>query len=172
MDIFVIEIKDADEVHKELLEEFRKKEISDPKKWNEHCFSYLMVDRILREVYHIEDRTVIFENGKPLLKSGGKHFSISHSNKYAALVFSDYDCGIDIEEIKPREFAKISERMNFNAKTLEEFYNQWTKYEADYKLSNPCKTYKTFRLDDYILTVVGENPNDTFELYLDTKKEA
>ena len=51
MDIFVIEIVDADNVHMELLKQFQKKEISNPKKWNEHCFSYLMVDRILRDFY-------------------------------------------------------------------------------------------------------------------------
>ena len=172
MDIFVIEIKDADEVHKELLEEFRKKEITDPKKWNEHCFSYLMVDRILREVYKIEDRTIIFENGKPLLKSGEKHFSISHSEKYAALAFSDYDCGIDIEEIKQRDFNKIGERMHFQANSLEEFYEKWTKYEAEFKLTKPCKIYKTYRLDNYTMTVTSENSEEEFELYLDTKKEA
>ena len=38
MDIFVIEIVDADNVHQKLLKEFQKKEISNPKKWNEHCF--------------------------------------------------------------------------------------------------------------------------------------
>ena len=172
MDIFVIEIKDADEVHKELLEEFRKKEISDPQKWNEHCFSYLMVDRILREVYKIEDRTIIFENGKPLLKSGKKHFSISHSNKYAALAFSDYDCGIDIEEMKPREYKDIAKRMKFNANSLEEFYEEWTKYEAEFKLSQSCKLSKTYRLDNYAMTVATGNSTEEFDLYLDTKKEA
>ena len=73
MDIFVIEVIDADNVHKELLKEFQKKEISNPKKWNEHCLSYLMVDRILREFYKIDDREVVFDKKKPLLKSGAKH---------------------------------------------------------------------------------------------------
>ena len=52
MDIFVIEIVDADSVHKELLKEFQKKEISDSKKWNQHCLSYLIGDRIIRELYN------------------------------------------------------------------------------------------------------------------------
>lgn len=172
MDIFVIEIKDADEVHKELLKEFQKKEISDPKSWNAHCFSYLMVDRILREVYKIEDRTIVFDNKKPILKTGEKYFSISHSNEYTALAFSDTNCGIDIEKVQPREFEKISQRMGFRANTLGEFYNEWTKYEAEYKLGKSCQIAKTYQLEDYTMTAASENPNEEFELYLDIKKEA
>ena len=84
MDIFVIEIIDADSVHQKLLLEFKKKEISNPKKLNQHCLSYLMVDRILREFYKIDDREVTFEGNKPKLKSGAKRFSISHSGDYIA----------------------------------------------------------------------------------------
>ena len=100
MDIFVIEIVNADNVHMELLKQFQKKEISNPKKWNEHCFSYLMVDRILRDFYGIEDRNIVFNGKKPFLKNRKKFFSVSHSNDFIALAFSDYDCGVDIEKIK------------------------------------------------------------------------
>ena len=98
MDIFIIKIINSDNVHRELLQSFQKREISDRKRWNSHCLSYLMIDRILRDFYHIEDREIIFDGNKPILKSGKKHFSLSHSGMFIALAFSDYNCGIDIEE--------------------------------------------------------------------------
>ena len=167
MDIFVIEIVDADNVHMELLKEFQKKEISDPEKWNAHCFSYLMVDRVLREFYKIEDREIVFDGKKPVLKNGTKHFSISHSGKFAALAFSDYNCGIDIEEVKLREFEKISKRMGFKCETLEDFYKAWTKYEADYKLSVPAQKNKYYNIADYALTVSSVNVKEEFNIWID-----
>ena len=168
MDIFVIKIKDADNVHMELLKEFQKKEITDTQKWNAHCFSYLMVDRVLREFYNIEDREVIFDGKKPILKNGAKHFSMSHSGNYTALAFSDYNCGIDIEKIKLREFDKISKRMNFDCKTLEDFYKAWTQYEANYKLSVPAQKNKYYKIEDYALTVSSVNDKEEFNIYMDT----
>ena len=167
MDIFIIKVKDADEVNKELLKEFQKKEISNPRAWNVHCLSYLMVDRILKEVYGIENREVVFDNKKPVLKSGEKCFSISHSGEYIVLGFSDYNCGIDIEGAKgKRDWRAIAERMGFHSQTEDDFYNDWTKYEAEYKSGAKNNSIKTFVLDNYVLTAVSENPNEEFELYL------
>ena len=166
MDIFVIEIVDADNVHMDLLKQFQKKEISNPKKWNEHCFSYLMVDRILRDFYGIENREIIFNGKKPFLKSREKFFSISHSNDFIALGFSNYDCGIDIEKIKLRDFGEISKRMGFKCNTLEEFYNEWTKYEAEYKLGKPAQKFKKYHFDEYIITAASVNIQEEFEIYI------
>lgn len=172
MDIFVIEIIDADSVHQQLLLEFKKKEISDPKKLNEHCLSYLMVDRILREFYKIEEREIIFDGKKPILSSGAKHFSISHSGEFIALAFSDFPCGIDIEQNTPRDYEKIAARMKFSSRNADEFYQDWTFFEAKYKLGTTPAASKTFRLDNYTLTALSSNPSENFELYIqnsDTK---
>ena len=166
MDIFVIEIIDADNVHMRLLKEFQKKEISDPKKFNQHCLSYLMVDRILRDFYNIENREIIFIGKKPFLSTREKFFSISHSGEYIALAFSDYDCGIDIEKIKLRNFEEISQRMGFHCSTLEDFYREWTKYEAEYKLGKPAQRFKKFRFEDYTITAASVNINEDFEIYI------
>ena len=155
MDIFVIEIVDADNVHMELLKQFQKKEISNPKKWNEHCFSYLMVDR-----------DIVFNGKKPFLKNRKKFFSVSHSNDFIALAFSDYDCGVDIEKIKIREFEDISKRMGFKCNTLEEFYNEWTRFEAEYKLGKPAQKFKKFHFDEYIITAASVNIQEEFEIYI------
>ena len=167
MDIFVIEITDADSVHQKLLLEFKKKEITNEKKLNAHCLSYLMVDRILREFYKFEEREIIFDkNGKPLLKSGAINFSISHSGDFIALAFSMSPCGVDIEKNTPRDVEKLACRMGFESKTLEDFYTDWTTYEAQYKLGAKPQCGKTYKFDDYTLTAVSENPNENFEIYI------
>ena len=166
MDIFVIKIDDADNVHMDLLKQFQKKEINNPKKWNEHCFSYLMVDRILRDFYGIDDREIVFNGKKPFLKTREKFFSISHSNDFIALGFSNYDCGIDIEKIKFRDFGAISKRMGFKCNTLEEFYNEWTKYEAEYKLGKPAQKFKKYHFDEYVITAASVNIQEEFEIYI------
>lgn len=166
MDIFIIEITDADSVHQKLLLEFKKKNITDAKKLNQHCLSYLMVDRILREFYHIESREIIFEGRKPLLKTGAKHFSISHCDEFIALAFSDSPCGIDIEKNTPRDFERISKRMNFECSTLDEFYAEWTLYEAKYKLGSAPLTNRTYKLGDYTLSAVSTNSQEDFEIYI------
>ncbi len=166
MDIFVIEIVDADNVHKELLQSFQKREISNPERWNAHCFSYLMIDRILRDFYNIEEREIVFDGKKPVLKTGEKHFSLSHSGGLVALAFSDYNCGVDIEQIKLRDFENISKRMGFKCETLGEFYDCWTRYEAEYKLSVPSQRTKTFKLEGYSLSATSTNIKEDFEIYM------
>ena len=170
MDIFIIETSNVEKVKLETLKQFQKKEISDEEKWKVHCLSYLLVDKFLQEVYGIQSREIVFEKGKPILIDGGKHFSISHSESLIALAFSDSNCGVDIERIKLREFKKIADRMKFNAETLGEFYQEWTKYEALYKLGKNIEygSVANFDLDNYALTAVSEDPCEEFELFFQT----
>lgn len=167
MEIFIIDVSNAEKVKQETLREFQKKEISDENKWKTHCLSYLLVDKFLEEVYGIESREVVFDEGKPVLIDGGKYFSISHSEDLIAIAFSDSNCGVDIEKIKLREFKKISERMGFEAETLGEFYEEWTKYEALYKLGKNLEygSVANFDLDDYALAAVSEDPCEEYEIY-------
>lgn len=167
MDIYLIDIRVSEFVPKELLNEFNYKKNNNSEKSTIHSLSYLMVNRILREIYHIEDCELVFRSGKPILKSGRKHFSISHSGGYIAICFSDYNCGIDLEKIKERDYKAISERMKFKAASLEEFYQKWTEYEALYKLNDSTIAPSMYycELGDYILTAVSANPDEKFELY-------
>ena len=68
-------------------------------------------------------------------------FQISHSEDLIALAFSDTDCGVDIEKIKPRDYKKVSSRMKFECETLEDFYFEWTKFEAKYKLGKDKQNF-------------------------------
>ena len=170
MDIFIIEISNIEKVKPETLNKFQKKDFSNEEKRMIHCFSYLLVDKFLDEIYGIKSREIVFDEGKPVLIDGGKHFSISHSEDLIALAFSDTNCGVDIEKIKLREFKNIAERMKFEANTLGEFYEEWTKYEALYKLGKNVEygSIANFDLDDYALTAVSEDPCEEFELFFQT----
>ena len=170
MDIFIIEISNIEKVKPETLNKFQKKDFSNEEKRKIHCFSYLLVDKFLDEIYGIESREIVFDEGKPVLIDGGKHFSISHSEDLIALAFSDTNCGVDIEKIKLREFKNIAERMKFEANTLGEFYEEWTKYEALYKLGKNVEygSIANFDLDDYALAAVSEDPCEEFELFFQT----
>lgn len=156
MDIFVIDRNSAKNVSKELLLEFKKKEISNEKTLITHCFSYLMLDRILKENYGIKNREIVFENRKPFLKTKELYFSISHSGDYIAIAISKYNCGIDIEKNKKRDYKKIADYLKFEINSEEEFYIEWTKYEALYKLNNKEKSLKTFQIKEYTLTAMSE----------------
>lgn len=167
MDIFIIDIANVEKVSIETLKQYQKKEISHEEKWKTHCLSYLLVDKLLQEYYGVENTEIVFEDGKPILIDGGKHFSISHSEDLIAIAFSDSNCGVDIEKVRLREFESISKRMGFEANTLGEFYEEWTRYEAMYKLNsnNEYGSVATYDLDDYILTAVSEDPCEEFELF-------
>lgn len=172
MDIFIIETKSVEKVSEETLKEYQKKDISVDEKRKIHCLSYLLVDKFLKEYYGIEDTKLAFDDGKPMLLDGGKHFSISHSGDLIAIAFSDSNCGVDIEKVQLREFVSIAERMGFEANTLGEFYEEWTKYEAMYKLGKNVEygSVATFDLDEYTLTAVSEDPCEDFELFYQTEE--
>ena len=51
-----------------------------------------------------------------------------------------------IERFTPADYA-----------SLEDFYVEWTKYEAEYKLNRSSKSFKNTKIDEYILTAVSES---------------
>ena len=58
--------------------------------------------------------------------------------------------------------------MNFSSKTLKEFYFDWTKYEAEYKLggSDKGKSIVQTVFENYMITAVCEKPQEIFEIYI------
>jgi len=166
MNIFIINISEIDNIPNALLDSFKHKDFLNTKKQKEHCFTYLMLDRILKEVYKIKNRDIVFINNKPFLKNREMFISLSHSENYIAVGLSDSNCGLDIEKIKNRNFQLIAKRMKFKSKTLKDFYYDWTKYEAEYKLGKKAEAEKRFVLENYILTAVSENPQETFDIYI------
>lgn len=168
MDIYIIDKSDFKNIPFESIEEFKHRDFSSKKKLEEHCLTYFLLNKILKDIYKIQNRAICFENSKPYLISKEKFFSISHSEKYIVLAFSDFDCGVDIEKIKQRDFQSIAKRMNFNSATLEDFYKDWTKYEAEYKLGERNKSIYRTKIDDYILTAVSSNFKEKFKIHIQT----
>lgn len=169
MDIFIINSSISDKIDKSLLYSFQKKSISSENYKNNHCLSYLITDKILKEVYNIENREIFFDSGKPFIKDNTKFLSISHSCEYIALAFSDYPCGIDIEKIRPRDYKKIAKRMKFSVCDIGDFYACWTKYEAEYKLNNKPESLYQFILEDYYVTAVSMSHQENFEIYIQNR---
>lgn len=164
MDIFVIDINNFSDISHETLGLYEKKKYTNKEKWRIHCLAYYYLDKILDEKYKIQNRELVFVNGKPKLRSNEKFFSISHSGNMIAFSFSDYNCGIDIEIIKERDYKSISERMGFEVNSLVEFYEAWTEFEANYKLSIKALSKKSFEIKNYILTAVSVNKSENFEI--------
>ena len=165
MRIFIININDYKSIKINDIKKFQHKEISNEKSLYVHCLAYFLLDKILRKKYSIEDREIVFENNKPFLKTNEKQFSISHSNDFITIAISDYDCGVDIEKIKNRDYKKISERMNFDSLSLKDFYKKWTEFEAGYKLTNKkFASIKNIDLEEYYLTAISSNSEEDFEI--------
>lgn len=170
MEIYIIKIENNN-IDQSLIESFQKKAISNSRARFVHCYTYFMLDKILDEVYKIKNREIAFENKKPLLKTKEKFFSISHSDEYIALAFSNHNCGIDIEKIKERPFIKIAKRMNFKCDSLEKFYYKWTEFEAKYKLRDDIQSYRNFKYNNYSITAVCTNPMEEFNIIFEYKNK-
>lgn len=88
-----------------------------------------------------QSKIEVNQHGKPFFvgKYEDLNFSISHSGEYYAVVFSDYPCGIDVQEIKaggkPGSLGKIAqkyftkEEMSY-IKSDADFFQIWTAREA------------------------------------------
>ncbi len=85
-------------------------------------------------------RLVYNEQGKPYLAEHPQlHFNMSHTGNYIAIAFDKQPIGIDIEQMKPRNYARIAQRVmpeqNYRlfierGACPEEFYMYWCACEA------------------------------------------
>lgn len=133
------------------------KEFKSVKRFIQYSIGRYLVKSVAKKFYEISDTEIIIKNDKPEFKSGEIKFSISHSGKYIMAAFDNTECGLDIEEIKPRDINALSNRYNKEFATLEDFYKFWTEYEAEIKLQQkPISAYSTVFKNDYMLTVVSD----------------
>ena len=56
--------------------------------------------------------------------------------------------------------------MGFECSTKEEFYINWTKFEAEYKLRQNTKKNFNITLGDYVLSAVSINLDEDFDLFI------
>ena len=141
-------------------------------KWNPfkvkesiNSFSKELIEKLQNRIEASQKRWQS-EKFEPFLEEQLKEMA----DKYQAALAQIF---VDIEKIKLREFASIAERMGFEANTLGEFYEEWTKYEATYKLGKEVEygSVACFDLDDYILTAVSEDPCEEFDLFFQEDTE-
>ena len=170
MDIFIIKKSEFENIEEDILKNFQHKNFSNIKKLKEHCLSYYILDKILKENFNVENRELEFFHNKPYLASREIFFSISHSSDYIVICISENECGIDIEIIKERDFQSISKRMNFKSSSLEDFYKNWTKFEAEYKLGTSSKSYVQQAYKNYIITAVSSDSKENFRFFVQNGK--
>lgn len=101
--------------------------------------------------FNINEYEIAEINKKPFIKDNLFYFSISHSNEIIGVAFSNEEIGFDIELMKDRNFDKIARYMKFTCKNKEDFYKQWTKFEAEYK--SKIKNSLNFIFKEYMCAI-------------------
>lgn len=123
----------------------------------QHKYSKILLEKVAKEYYGIEDTSVVKINKKPKFVNSNLNFSISHSENIIVIGFDVNEIGIDIEKIIPRDFAKLALRYKLDKVDEETFYKFWTQYEAKIKLQTvPKRIFTQKFLNDYMLTVAGD----------------
>ena len=134
-------------------------------KYIEHiCWLYLL-NYVGTDYLGIVDTSIVYEDKKPVLKSGEYNFSVSHSENIVVIGFSRNNIGVDIERMRERNFERLAKRYGISPEK-EDFYKFWTKYEAVIKLgSTPKQVISKVIEDDYMLTCVLDSDKETgFEI--------
>lgn len=126
------------------------------KRFVEFALGRYLVKTVAEKFYGIKNSEIVVSNSKPEFKNGGLYFSISHSGGIVMAVFDDKPCGLDLEEVKHRNFKLLSNRYGKNYETAEDFYKFWTEHEAIIKLQKPVHDKFTRNFENrFMLTVVS-----------------
>ena len=132
---------------------FAQKDIKNEKKLLQHSLGRFLLDFCLDKFYGIKEYNIsIDKTGKPCLDKD-INFSISHSKNYVMIALSKTPIGVDIEQIRDRDFKSILNHYNIEKDANStEFYQLWTDYEARIKSGLKDKSI-SYKLDNYILSV-------------------
>ncbi len=85
--------------------------------------------------YFGEAEIEVLKSGKPIIKKPEGYFiSVSHSSGIAAIVISDKEVGIDIEEKREIDTEKIKKGFFTESEKDEPFFDVWVKRESEGKL--------------------------------------
>lgn len=143
--------------NKDILNQYADREFKTEKRFFEYTIGRYLVKKTAAEFFNTENPEIITDKkGKPFFKNSNLHFSISHSKEIIIACIDSEPCGIDIEYIKPRDLAKLSNYFKQDFQTLDDFYKFWTLKEATYKLNDKVKnTYSDKFLENYYLTITS-----------------
>lgn len=132
------------------------------KRFIQYSIGRYLVKTIAKTVFGVENTEIVIRNSKPQFCTADLHFSISHSGNIVAAAFDSEECGLDVEQMKPRDFDAFGERYGKKFISKEDFYEFWTEYEAGIKLQHEIKgKFSSVFLEQYMLTAVSvknENP--------------
>lgn len=92
------------------------------------------------------------ESGKPILKTG--YISISHSNQFLAIIYSNQPIGIDCEIIRPIQPSLIN-KLNLDPDNP---ILDWCKRESIIKLLDDKSYLLKKELNEYYFEIVSFNP--------------
>lgn len=167
MDIFYLSSKNFLQfIDEEFIKQFKKKELGSKKRIIEHSMSMFILEYLLKRFYKIENFEIVYENKKPKLKNDEIYFNISHSKDIILIAFSDSSVGVDIEQKKERDFKKLSDYYNVQFKNKEDFYEFWTRLEAEIKLQKPVIDIITRDFTkDYKLSIASVDIIEKLNLY-------
>lgn len=132
-----------------------------------HCYGRFLIKKIAEDFYKNKNSEIEIINKKPKFKYSDLNFSISHCANIVLAAFDKNPIGVDIEQMKNRDFISILKRFNINGEnyTKEMFYQFWTEYEAKVKLQEDFKTKISMPFsNNFILTVVG-NFDKNFKVF-------
>lgn len=95
------------------------------------------------------------------IKKEFKYLSITHKDNFVIVAASNQPVGIDIEDAsKERDFNLMAKFMNFQgAKNKDDFYREFTLYEAKYKLAineTECVP-RFFKLNRYMICILSND---------------
>ena len=101
------------------------------------------------------------KSGKLCLTDG--YIGLAHSGPYVVLATAEYPVGIDIEDMtKNKDFYALADRLKFklSGDIQTSFYKQFTRFEADYKLSDPTGTvhHAYYRSGDFLICLASVHP--------------
>lgn len=158
MKIFYINTDEFLKAHDaEFLQNYAEgREFKSQKRFVQFTLGRYLVKNAAKEVFRVEDTEIVIEDDKPRFKNASLYFSISHSKNFVAAAFDEVECALDIEEMKPRDFAALGERYGREFKSSQEFYEFWTEYEAGIKLhAVPCGKFSQVFQKNFMLTAVS-----------------
>lgn len=105
-----------------------------------------------------------YGTGKPYVVDADVFVSISHTGHDLAVAVSDKEVGIDIENKKYRHYINIAERfLEKDCRDINEFYAEWTKYEAQFKHGGDDGKFCTLDIFEcVVMTIYSEDEEYIF----------
>ena len=132
----------------------------------EFALSRFLLDFVLKNVYNIKNYEIETINKKPKIKNSNVKFSISHSKEVVLVAFSNFEIGADVELIKEIKLDRYSKYFKKNFESLNNFYDFWTKYEAEIKLQTKANFFKSLIIEnEYYLSLCAKEKIKKVEFY-------